>query len=205
MMRPDLEYCVQFWASQQQRSGHTGKSPTNAHQDDHGSGPLLLWEKAERTGTGEEEAQGGLLNIHNCLKGGCQVTETRLCSIVLSARTRGHGHNRFPLTTRSSSVLCGLWSADTGFPETVGSPWGSSKAAWTWPWISVLEHSWARLPPEVLSSLSHCVILWNVLKYYDQSSMDVSLHTELHRRSTSGKNKRPSGLIWDWRMMDAAL
>lgn len=77
---------------------------------------------------------------------------------------RRWAHSRFPLNTRSSSVLCEWWSVDIGFPETVESPWGSSKAAWTWPWVSLLEHGWANLPPEVLSSLSHSVILWSGLK-----------------------------------------
>jgi len=49
-------------------------------------------ERAGPAQTGKEGALGDLINVHKYLKGQEKEDRARLCSEVLSARTRGHGH-----------------------------------------------------------------------------------------------------------------
>jgi len=66
----------------------------------------------------------------------------------------------------NTSVLCECQSTGTSFPERLWSPlWRSSQVTWTWAWASCsewpsLSRGWTWWPPEVLSNLSHSVILW---------------------------------------------
>lgn len=73
LVRPQLERCVQLWATLYERRRYTGECPTKGHKDDERIGASLLWWEAERAGTiqpGGEEAPGDLINKY--LKGGCE-------------------------------------------------------------------------------------------------------------------------------------
>ena len=65
----------------------------------------------------------------------------------------------FLWTPGSSSVLCTCWSTGTDFPQR--SAWKSPRAVWTWSWAlcSSLQQGLGWMDPEVLTILSHYVIL----------------------------------------------
>ncbi|KAK4829092.1 hypothetical protein QYF61_002043 [Mycteria americana] len=68
LVRPQVEYCVQFWAPQYKRDTD-------------------ILERLQ-----EEKAHGDLSDAYKYLKGGCKEDGARLFSLVPSRRTRGNGH-----------------------------------------------------------------------------------------------------------------
>lgn len=95
--------------------GHSGVSPVQGRKGDEGTGATSICGESEGAGAvqpGEEEAQGDLIHVRNCLIGGKEEKGARPFLLVPTNTTRDGGHKwktvTFHLNTSKHFYITGM-------------------------------------------------------------------------------------------------
>ena len=95
LVKPHLEYCVQFWAPRYKKDKDFLESPVEGHKDDERPGASPCEEELSDLSLFSLEKRrlrGDLINVYKYLKCGSQRDVANLFSVVCGDRTRGNGH-----------------------------------------------------------------------------------------------------------------